>query len=99
MSEASGKGWRTAREEGDLLAGKAGRLHQEGCSDGGPRFPSQQASHGQRAAEQGEEVVESLEGGRQAEQMVRGQDDFGRHFSSRAGGNLKSGPLLVRGGH
>lgn len=99
MSEASGKGWRTAREEGDLLAGKAGRLHQEGCSDGGPRFPSQQASHGQRAAAQGEEVVESLEGGRQAEQMVRGQDDFGRHFSSRAGGNLKSGPLLVRGGH
>lgn len=63
MSEASGKGWRTAREQGDLLAGKAVRLHQEGCSDGGPRFPSQQASHGQRAAVQGEEVVESLQGG------------------------------------
>lgn len=99
MSEASGKGWRTAREKGDLLAGKAVRLHQEGCADGGPRFPSQHASHRLRPAAQEEEVGESLEDSRQAERMVRGQGDFGRHFSSRAGWNLKSGPLLVHGGH
>lgn len=40
----AGKGWRAAREKDDLLAGKAVRLHRVGRSDGGPRFPSQQAS-------------------------------------------------------
>lgn len=61
----AGKGRRAAREKDDLLAGKAVCLHRGGCSDGGPRFPSQQASRWARAAAQEGEVA-AEPGGRQA---------------------------------